>query len=94
MKISFQHQTVQESEKQYGENRVGGREGRSTVRGRGRSDEKRVQPGGCFSAGQGWEGILGAAGEKGKSLIEIQQEASHIDVGVTQDYMILMSNTG
>lgn len=93
MKISFQHQTVQETEKQYGENRVGGREGRSTVRGRGRSDEKRVQPGGCFSAGQGWEGILGAAGEKGKSLIEIQQEASHIDVGVTQDYMILMSNT-
>lgn len=93
MKISFQHQTVQESEKQYGENRVGGREGRSTVRGRGRSDEKRVQPGGGGSAGQGWEGILGATGERGKSLIEIQQEASHIDVGVTQDYMILMSNT-
>ena len=39
LKISFQHQTVQETEKQYGENRVGGREGRSTVRGRGRSDE-------------------------------------------------------
>lgn len=31
--------------------------------------------------------------EKGKSLIEIQQEAGNIDVGVQQDYMTVMSNT-
>lgn len=93
MKISFQQQTVQEAEKQYGENRVNGREGRSAVRGRGRTDEKSMTLGGSFSAGRGWEGIFGTTVEKGKSLIEIQQEASHEDVGIKQDYMILMSNT-
>lgn len=31
--------------------------------------------------------------EKGKSLIELQQEAGNIDVGVRQDYMTVMSNT-
>lgn len=93
MKISFQQQTVQESEKQYGENRVGGREGRPAVRGKGQTEGKSMPQGGCFSVGQGWEGIFGKAAEKGKSLIEIQQEASHVDVGVMQDYMTLMSNT-
>lgn len=31
--------------------------------------------------------------EKGKSLIEIQQEAQNADVGISQDYMTLMSHT-
>ncbi|MCH5344959.1 MAG: hypothetical protein J1E64_13070 [Acetatifactor sp.] len=31
--------------------------------------------------------------EKGKSLIELQQEAGNIDVGIQQDYMTVMSNT-
>lgn len=32
-------------------------------------------------------------GEKGKSLLELQQEASNTNVAVQQDYMTLMSNT-
>jgi hypothetical protein len=31
--------------------------------------------------------------QKGKSLIEIQQEAGNVDVGIQQDYMTVMSNT-
>ena len=31
--------------------------------------------------------------EKGKSLIELQQEAGNVDVGVRQDYMTVMSHT-
>ena len=39
------------------------------------------------------DGMAGGNAEKGKSLIELQQEAGNIDVGVQQDYMTLMSNT-
>jgi hypothetical protein len=31
--------------------------------------------------------------KKGKSLIELQQEAGNVDVGIQQDYMTVMSNT-
>lgn len=39
------------------------------------------------------DGMAGGNADKGKSLIELQQEAGNIDVGVQQDYMTLMSNT-
>lgn len=38
------------------------------------------------------DGIL-EAGEKGKSLIELQQEAGDVDVGIQRDYMTVMSHT-
>lgn len=40
-----------------------------------------------------WMGMPGNQAGKGKSLIELQQEASYTNVDVQQDYMTLMSNT-
>lgn len=37
--------------------------------------------------------VPGGQGEKGKSLIELQQEASNTNAAVQQDYMTLMANT-
>ena len=39
------------------------------------------------------DGMAGGNTEKGKSLIELQQEADNVNVGVQQDYMTLMSHT-
>lgn len=39
------------------------------------------------------DGMAGGNGEKGKSLIELQQEAGNVNVGIQQDYMTLMSHT-
>lgn len=39
------------------------------------------------------DGLAGGNAEKGKSLIELQQEAGNVDAGVQQDYMTLMSHT-
>lgn len=41
----------------------------------------------------GTNSMFGRRVEKGKSLIEIQQDAGNMDVGISQDYMTLMSNT-
>lgn len=40
-----------------------------------------------------WMQNFGNPKEKGKSLIELQQEAGFVDVSVKQDYMTIMSNT-
>ncbi len=37
--------------------------------------------------------LPGQTTEKGKSLIELQQEAGNMDVGISQDYMTLAANT-
>jgi PAS domain-containing protein len=37
--------------------------------------------------------VSGDNSQKGKSLIEIQQEAGNVNVGIQQDYMTVMSNT-
>lgn len=42
---------------------------------------------------QQWAELTGRQGGKGKSLIELQQEAENIDLEVSRDYMTLMSNT-
>lgn len=83
MKISFYQQTVSDAEKTYGESR--------SVHGQKTSEARSAT--GCYVPGWGWDEAPGAAMEKGKSLIELQQEAAHMDVGITQDYMTVMSNT-
>lgn len=83
MKITFNEQSVKETERQH-------------------TEKERVRKGGeaiaagqtAFAAiGKGQTDILPAGGEKGKSLIQLQEEAAEADVAVTQDYMTVMSNT-
>jgi len=83
LKISFYQQTVNETEKHYGENRI--------VPGKEAAGVKTVSEAGIYAPGLG--GLPGKAAEKGKSLIELQQEAEMTDVGISQDYMTLMSHT-
>ncbi len=85
LKISFNHQSVSETEKQYTENRA--------VHGQSRPNKPVTSEAGVYAPGAAWEGISGRAAEKGKSLIELQQEAQNTDVGISQDYMTLMSHT-
>ncbi len=40
-----------------------------------------------------WSQSVGSGTEKGKTLIELQQEAGFVDASVQQDYMTLMANT-
>ena len=40
-----------------------------------------------------WSQSVGSGMEKGKTLIELQQEAGFVDASVQQDYMTLMANT-
>ena len=84
MKIAFSEQPIREAERQYAD-RSRAQQGKTTA----------VAEGQNFAAsfGRQQDGILGSGGEKGKSLIEIQQEAGNIDAGVAQDYMIVMSHT-
>ncbi|MCM1099775.1 MAG: DUF6240 domain-containing protein [Clostridium sp.] len=52
-----------------------------------------------FSVGEDGLNVFGDLGvdregwDKGKTLTDLQQEASYVDVGVSQDYMTLMSHT-
>lgn len=85
MKITFYQQSVTETKEKHVER---GCVSNGSVEHAGAS----YQP--CFvESSRERMGMPGKQGEKGKSLIELQQEASHIDVGVQQDYMTLMSNT-
>lgn len=97
MKISFQ-KTIPDTEKQqaakarsqelyrYAEEAHGGksRAGRA-----GSVNAART----AFAKGTDCMGISGKQSGKGKSLIELQQEAANTDAAVQQDYMTLMSNT-
>lgn len=88
MKISFNQQSIMETEKQYGENRV--------VPGKDAAPGATVSGAAVSEAGvyaPGFGGLPGKTAEKGKSLIELQQEAEAKDVGISQDYMTLMSHT-
>ncbi|MCM1190111.1 MAG: DUF6240 domain-containing protein [bacterium] len=84
MKITFQEQKTAEIENRQTGRRVGDR---SRAQERTRAADR-----GCVVS-RGQDGLVGRAPEKGKSLLDIQQEAAQADVGVTQDYMTLMSNT-
>lgn len=87
MKISFNNQQpVNENHGIYGKDI-------KVPSGKGSSNSSGVSEAGVYVPG-GNRGVLsGNAPEKGKSLIEIQQEAQNTDVGISQDYMTLMSHT-
>lgn len=85
LKISFYQQTISETERQHTESRI--THGQKSAEGKG------VLRSGYYTAGQGLDGMSQTSVEKGKSLIELQQEAANTDVGITQDYMTVMSNT-
>lgn len=84
MKITFTEQAVRESEKYHME--------------RSRSSQAKetaaaAQNPAAFFGGQGgMDDVPGMSGEK-KSLTQLQQEASYVDVGVQRDYMTVMSHT-
>lgn len=95
MKISFQQQSVNETEKHYGESRaVSGSKSAGKKNGAKTNGAAAVVSGGnIYAPGWDWTGAEGNASEKGKSLIELQQEAQGADVGISQDYMTVMSHT-
>lgn len=84
VKITFNPLGTTEAEKQYTEKRD---IAKAT---KGSSAYKAT-----FSAGNNsfWEQSTVSAKEKGKSLIELQQEAGNVNVAVQQDYMTVMSHT-
>lgn len=86
MKISLYQQNVPETEKQHPEKN-------GPVRDlRGASPASGAVSGVLYSENsQNWAG--GVKTEKGKSLLEIRQEAQNADVDIQQDYMTLMSHT-
>ncbi|MBQ2803997.1 MAG: hypothetical protein IJF07_08880 [Lachnospiraceae bacterium] len=86
MKITFQTQTAQETEKSYLENR------KATKTQRADGSYKAAFFAGAedsFIQGQNTVGVK----EKGKTLAELQLEAGNMDVAVQRDYMTVLSNT-
>ena len=83
MKITFTEQAVKEAERQRADRK-------QEVHTPGTQGENQV-PFAAFLGGQ--NDLPGMGGEKGKSLIELQQEAEAADVGVQQDFMTVMSHT-
>lgn len=86
MKITFQNNDTVEAGKAYTE-RATGRESGRTQRA-----VSSYQVNFQTESDKAWPQD-GLRKEKGKSLIELQQEAGSIDVGIQQDYMTVMSNT-
>lgn len=84
MKISFQQQTAVDTEKQYTEKPHVSRNVNGNASYQVSFADRREET---------WSGMSGAGKEKGKSLIELQQEAENTNVAVQQDYMTVMSNT-
>lgn len=96
MKITFEQQETTSIKKSRTHNIESGRDSRRTDR---QSDVTAVknarargvyfQTGGIGGAGN-W---ISASAEKGKSLTELQQEASNVDVAVLQDFRTVLSHT-
>lgn len=85
MKISFQQQqTVVETERHYTEKAHSSRSGSGNVNYQATFADRKEGL---------WGGVAGPGREKGKSLIELQQEAENLNVAVQQDYMTVMSHT-
>lgn len=84
MKITFSEQAIKEAERRRAELNRGAQQTSATAMG---------QTAFADMFGRQEDGILPAAGEKGKSLIELQEEAGNVDVAVERDYMTVMSHT-
>lgn len=95
VKITFQTSDIPDTGKQYAEKTAkGGNSSHSAgTRSTGAYGADPYQVNFLTDAEKGWPqgGVSGQ--EKGKSLIELQQEAGNIDVGIRRDYMTVMSNT-
>ena len=86
MKISFYQQNIPETEKQNAEKAHASHTARKNATGLA------TAPGAVYTENnRNWAGAGKA--EKGKSLLDIQQEAEYINADVQQDYMTLMSHT-
>lgn len=84
MKITFTEQAIKEAERRHAErSRASHAENMAAMQ----------TPFAAFFGGSGRSDIPGSGGDKAKSLIELQQEAADIDVGVRRDYMTVMSHT-
>ncbi len=84
MKITFSEQAIKEAERRRAELNRDAQQTSATAMG---------QTAFADMFGRQEDGILAAAGEKGKSLIELQEEAGNVDVAVERDYMTVMSHT-
>lgn len=84
MKITFSKQAIAEIEKRQDERARAARSREAAAIGQ-------TFYGAALSRHQ--DGIPGAGGERGKSLIELQQEAADADVAVQRDFMTVMSHT-
>ena len=83
MKITFTEQAIKEAQRRHAERSRASYEGHMAAA---------QTPFAAFMGG-GMSDIPGMGGEKGKSLLALQQEAEEIDVGVSRDYMTVMSHT-
>lgn len=85
MKVAFPEQTVSETEKQK----------QQVNKSRSSYHNDAVGAGQVPFAAMvnGIQDVPGVGGEKGKSLIELQQEAGNADVALQQDFMTVMSHT-
>ncbi len=86
MKITFCQNDIQETEKTDAEKAYGGRRVKNE-----KTPSAFPAQGAVYTEG-GNSFFATGKGEKGKSLIDIRQEAERIDADVRQDYMTLMSN--
>ncbi len=78
MKITFTEQAIKEAQRRHAERSRASYEGHMAAA---------QTPFAAFMGG-GMSDIPGMGGEKGKSLLALQQEAEEIDVGVSRDYKI------
>lgn len=95
LKISFNQQSVSETKNRQIESQgINGREqtGKNYPV-KNHPAQGAVNGGSIYAPGFGRDGLPGNGAEKGKSLIELQQEAENADVGISQDYMTVMSHT-
>ena len=86
LKITFSEQAIKEAEKRQAERNRAAQQQQTSATSVGQT---------AFAAMfvRQQDGILEAGGEKGKSLIELQQEAANADGGVQREYMTVMSHT-
>lgn len=82
MKITFQNQKAIETEHLNPARR-------ENVRGKAPVDRRNAASAVYNNGNRG----IGVDGGRGKSVLQLQQEAAGVDVGIQQDYMTLMSNT-
>ncbi len=82
MRISFEQQRVPEAERT------------ARQKSQAASEDPRPEsvPGAVYGQAAGMENMMGNAGEKGKSLLQIQQDAGTADVDAQQDYMTVLSH--